>query len=124
MDKPKKDRLVTQPTGAVEILKSTTVAIAQVELAPSMFPSITAILIGATSSYLFWSQGEADAYAPLLMGLGLSLLWRLRNPYWWNAISRWLYLLLFALLILFILRVFLGGSISTIIEYSSLILCI
>ena len=100
MDKPSKERLVTQPTGAVEILKSTTVAIAQVELAPSIFPSITAILIGATSSYLFWSQGEADAYAPLLMGLGLALLWRLRNPSWWNAISRWLYLILFALFLI------------------------
>ena len=100
MDRPTKDRLNIQATGAVEILRSTTVAIAQFEVAPSIFPSITATLIGLTASYLFWSQGEADAYAPTLMGLGLALLWRLRTPYWWNAISRWLYLMLFALFLI------------------------
>lgn len=100
MDRPTKERLTLQTTGAVEILKSTTVAIAQVEVAPSVFPSITASLTGLTASYLFWSQGEADAYAPTLMGLGLALLWRLRNPHWWNAISRWLYLIIFALFLI------------------------
>ncbi len=100
MSLPKKDRLVAQTTGAVEILKSTTVAIAKVEVAPSVFPSITASLIGLMASYLFWSQGEADAHAPALMGLGLAILWRLRNEYWWNAISRWLYLALFALFLI------------------------
>ena len=99
-NKARRNTLTSTPTGAVEIIKSTTVAIAQVQVAPSSFPSLIAITVGITSSYLFWSQGESDAYAPTLMALGLSVLWRLRNRYWWNAISRWFYLLLFALFLI------------------------
>lgn len=91
-----KEALSATPTGAVEIIKSTTIAIAQVEVTPSSFPSITAFLIGLTASYLFWSQGEADAYAPTLMGFGLALLWRLRSHKALNALIRWFYLILFA----------------------------
>ena len=94
-------RLITeQATGAVERIRSRTVAIAQVNVAPSIFPSLIALMIGSTSSYLFWSQGESDAFAPALMGGGLAMLWRLRNRYWWNSISRWLYLCLFALFLI------------------------
>ena len=100
MSKPPRQVLTSVPTGAMEIIKSTTVAIAQVEVAPSSFPSLIAVTIGLTSSYLFWSQGEVDAHTPTLMALGLALLWRLRNRYWWNAISRWLYLSLFALFLI------------------------
>ena len=100
MSKSGRDLLTSQATGAVELIKSRTVAIAYVNVAPSIFPSLIALMIGLTSSYLFWSQGESDAFAPALMGGGLAMLWRLRNRYWWNAIGRWLYLCLFALFLI------------------------
>ena len=90
----------SNPTGAVEMIRSKTVAIAQVTVAPSIFPSLVAIVIGLTASYLFWSQGESDAAAPAFMGSGLAMLWRLRNHHWWNAIGRWAYLCLFGLFLI------------------------
>lgn len=100
MQKTGRKLITSQATGAVELIKSRTVAIAHVNVAPSSFPSLIAIMIGITSSYLFWSQGESDAFAPALMGGGIAILWRLRNRYWWNAIGRWLYLCLFALFLI------------------------
>ena len=96
-----KDPTLTKaPTEVVKKLRKTTIAIAQITVTPSVFPSVIALVIGFIATYLFYSQGEADAHAPLILGFGLAILWRLRTQYWWNAFGRWIYLCLFALFLI------------------------
>lgn len=85
---------------AVERLKTKTVAIAQVQVAPSTFPALIALIIGVTASYLFWSQGESDAHVPFVFSIGLAILWRLRKPKLINVISRWSYLIIFSVFLI------------------------
>lgn len=99
VEKEFKPRLTATQT-AVKILGEKTVAIAKVEVAPSSFPALISLILGGTSSYLFWSQGEADAFAPLFLGGGLALFWRDRKSSRRDALIRWSYLILFCVFLL------------------------
>ena len=58
-----------------------------------LLPPLTILLVSLWTSYIFQSQGEADAHAPLFFGLGLAIIWRLRKPRLFNRLTRWIYLI-------------------------------
>ena len=65
----------------------------------SSLPSWIAILVGGCASVLFYLRGEADVYAPLMLGSGLALLWGRRHSSWLSTSGRWVYIFIFSLFI-------------------------
>ena len=60
-------------------------------------PSIIALINALWASSLFHVQGEADAHAPLFLGLGIAIFWRLKQPNIINRAIRWSALMIFSI---------------------------
>ena len=78
----------------------TTLALPALKLPPGLLPSTILLTATLTAGYIFWLQGEIDAYAPPLMGIGLWIFWRMDHGGLLRAITSSLYTTVLTLLII------------------------